>query len=160
MKTENIKINVENFGAIEAELYPETAPVSVENFLKLVDKGFYNGLTFHRVIEGFMIQGGCPYGTGSGDSGENIKGEFAKNGVKNSLKHNRGVLSMARASDYDSASCQFFIMHADSPHLDGLYAAFGKVTDGIDVVDAIAESSVDMNDRPHNTITINSIERI
>ncbi|MDR1094359.1 MAG: peptidylprolyl isomerase [Clostridiales bacterium] len=152
-------IDVEGFGIIEAELYPDEAPVTVENFLRLVDDGFYNGLTFHRIVNGFMIQGGCPYGTGSGDPGWTIKGEFAANGVKNPIKHKRGVLPMARAADPDSAGSQFFIMHADSTHLDGNYAAFGKVTDGMDVVDAIADVGVDANDKPYDAVTIACIER-
>ena len=128
-------------GKIEAELYPEIAPYTVENFQNLISEGFYDGLTFHRVIEGFMIQGGCPKGNGTGNAGKTIKGEFAQNGVENNLKHERGVLSMARSSMPNSASCQFFIMHEDAPHLDGGYAAFGKVTSGMDVVDKIAQNT-------------------
>ncbi len=128
-------------GTIKAELYPEIAPITVENFQNLISDGFYDGLTFHRVIEGFMIQGGCPKGNGTGNSGKTIKGEFASNGVENNLAHERGVLSMARSSMPNSASCQFFIMHEAAPHLDGQYAAFGKVTDGMDVVDKIAENT-------------------
>ncbi|MBQ2910658.1 MAG: peptidylprolyl isomerase, partial [Clostridia bacterium] len=127
-------------GVIEIELYPEIAPISVENFLKLCKSGFYNGTFFHRVIRGFVIQGGDPTGTGMGGPGWNIKGEFASNGVKNDLKHTRGVLSMARAGHPDSAGSQFFIMHDDAPHLDGDYAAFGKVTSGMDVVDSIVSA--------------------
>ena len=141
-------IELENGKQIKIELYPEIAPETVANFEKLVNKGFYNGLTFHRVISGFMIQGGCPHGNGTGNSGEHIKGEFAANGFKNDLKHNRGVLSMARAADPNSASCQFFIMHKDAPHLDGSYAAFGKVVEGIEVVDEIAETETDYSDKP------------
>lgn len=143
-----IIITMENGGVIEAELYPEIAPITVKNFEELVEKKFYDGLIFHRVIPGFMIQGGCPYGTGTGGPGYQIKGEFAANGVKNDLKHTRGVLSMARAMHPDSAGSQFFIMHADAPHLDGQYAAFGKVVSGMDVVDKIASVRTDFRDRP------------
>ena len=139
---------MENGGKIEIELYPETAPITVKNFEKLVSEGFYDGLIFHRVIPGFMIQGGDPQGTGMGGSNEKIKGEFAANGVNNPLKHTRGVISMARAFDKNSASSQFFIMHADAPHLDGQYAAFGKVVSGIEVVDEIASIPTDYSDRP------------
>ena len=141
-------IEMENGKKIKLELYPEVAPISCENFEKLVNSGFYNGLTFHRVIPGFMIQGGCPNGTGTGGPGWNIKGEFAANGVKNDLKHTRGVLSMARSMMPDSAGSQFFIMHEDAPHLDGQYAAFGKVIEGMDVVDEIAETATDYADKP------------
>ena len=143
-----ILIEMENGKKIEIELCPDIAPVTCENFIDLVSHGFYDGLTFHRVIEGFMIQGGCPKGTGTGGSGKNIKGEFKLNGFDNRLKHTRGVLSMARAQDPDSASSQFFIMHQDSPHLDGSYAAFGRVTSGMDVVDEIASTDVDYMDKP------------
>ncbi len=143
-----IVIEMENGKKIKAELYPEIAPITVENFLKLVNDGFYNGLIFHRVIPGFMIQGGCPDGTGMGGPGWHIKGEFAANGVQNDLKHTRGVLSMARAMDPNSAGSQFFIMHADAPHLDGQYAAFGKVIEGIEAVDEIASVPTDYSDRP------------
>ena len=143
-----IIITMENGGVIEAELYPEIAPITVKNFEELVEKKFYDGLIFHRVIPGFMIQGGCPDGTGMGGPGYQIKGEFAANGVKNDLKHTRGVLSMARAMHPDSAGSQFFIMHADAPHLDGQYAAFGKVVSGMDVVDKIASVRTDFRDRP------------
>ena len=139
-KKTGIEIKIKDYGTIEADLYDELAPITVENFKKLVGEKFYDGLTFHRIIKDFMIQGGDPKGDGTGGSDENIKGEFASNGVKNNLKHTRGVLSMARSSAPDSASSQFFIMHKDSPHLDGQYAAFGKVTKGIEVVDKIAES--------------------
>ena len=132
-----VLLRVAEYGDIYVELYPDVAPVTVSNFLKLVDNGFYNGLTFHRIISGFMAQGGCPLGNGTGGSGENIKGEFSANGVENALKHERGVLSMARSSDPDSASSQFFIMHADATHLDGNYAAFGRVIAGMDTVDAM-----------------------
>ncbi|MBQ6837114.1 MAG: peptidylprolyl isomerase [Clostridia bacterium] len=135
-----VKMHIQDMGVIEIELYPEIAPISVENFLKLCKSGFYNGTFFHRVIRGFVIQGGDPTGTGMGGPGWNIKGEFASNGVKNDLKHTRGVLSMARAGHPDSAGSQFFIMHDDAPHLDGDYAAFGKVTSGMDVVDSIVSA--------------------
>ena len=138
-------------GVIKAELYPEVAPNSVNNFISLVKKGYYDGLIFHRVIAGFMIQGGCPQGSGMGGPGYSIKGEFAQNGFQNDLKHDRGVLSMARAMHPNSAGSQFFIMHDVAPHLDGQYAAFGKVIEGMDVVDAIAETKVDWNDRPRQT---------
>lgn len=143
-----VKIEMENGGIIEIELYPEHAPITVKNFEKLVSEGFYDGLIFHRVIEGFMIQGGDPTGTGCGGSGENIKGEFAANGIRNTLAHTRGVISMARSMMPDSASSQFFIMHEDAPHLDGSYAAFGKVVSGMDVVDEIATTATDGMDRP------------
>ena len=143
-----VTITIRDLGDIKCELYPEIAPITVENFVKLASQGFYNGLTFHRVIPGFMIQGGCPDGTGMGGPGYHIKGEFASNGVANNLKHSRGVISMARAMDPDSAGSQFFIMHEDAPHLDGSYAAFGKVTEGIEIVDKIAETRTDYNDKP------------
>ncbi len=133
-----ITIEMENGKQIKAELYPDIAPITVENFVKLVKEGFYDGLIFHRVIPGFMIQGGCPEGNGMGGPGYHIKGEFAANGIKNDLKHTRGVLSMARAMDPNSAGSQFFIMHEDAPHLDGQYAAFGKVVEGMETVDEIA----------------------
>ena len=139
---------MENGGVMTGELYPEIAPISVENFEKLANSGFYNGLEFHRVIPGFMIQGGCPNGTGTGGPGWNIKGEFAANGVQNDLKHTRGVLSMARAMHPDSAGSQFFIMHQTSPHLDGSYAAFGKVIEGMEIVNKIAEVPTNFSDRP------------
>lgn len=141
-------IEMENGGVMKAELYPETAPKTVENFIKLVKEGFYDGLIFHRVIPGFMIQGGCPEGTGMGGPGYSIFGEFEQNGFPNPLKHTRGVLSMARAMDPDSAGSQFFIMHEAAPHLDGSYAAFGKVVEGMEVVDQIASQPTDRNDRP------------
>lgn len=143
-------IEMENGKKIKIELYPEIAPISCANFEKLVNSGFYDGLTFHRVIPGFMIQGGCPNGTGTGGPGWNIKGEFSSNGVKNDLKHTRGVLSMARSMMPDSAGSQFFIMHEDAPHLDGQYAAFGKVIEGMDVVDEIAETPTDFRDKHVN----------
>ena len=139
---------MENGAKIELELYPEVAPITVKNFEKLVGEGFYDGLVFHRVIPGFMIQGGDPLGNGMGGAEQKIKGEFAANGHKNDLKHTRGVISMARAYDPNSASSQFFIMHADAPHLDGQYAAFGRVTSGMEVVDEIADVAVDYSDRP------------
>ena len=151
------KIEMENGGIIEGELYPEIAPQSVYNFISLADRGYYNGLIFHRVISGFMIQGGDPTGTGMGGPGYCIKGEFLFNGVKNTLKHKRGVLSMARAQSPNSAGSQFFIMHADGNFLDGQYAAFGKVTSGIEVVDAIAAVNTDGNDRPTTEQKIASI---
>ncbi len=143
-----VTITMENGSVIKAELYPETAPNTVNNFLSLVNKGYYNGLTFHRVIYGFMLQGGCPDGTGTGGPGYHIKGEFSHNGFKNDLRHTEGVLSMARTMIPDSAGSQFFIMHKAAPHLDGEYAAFGKVIEGMDVVNAIAESDTDMRDKP------------
>ncbi len=141
-------ITMEDGGEIELELYPEYAPATVKNFEELVEKNFYDGLIFHRVIPGFMIQGGCPQGTGTGGPGYTIKGEFASNGVKNDLKHTRGVISMARAMHPDSAGSQFFIMHADAPYLDGQYAAFGKVVRGMETVDKIASVRTDFRDRP------------
>ena len=135
-----VSIYIENHGEIIAELYPEDAPITVENFIDLVESGFYDGLTFHRIIDGFMMQGGCPYGSGTGGSGEMITGEFPDNGIENQVRHTRGTLSMARSADFDSASSQFFIMHGNSPHLDGGYAAFGQVVYGIDVVDSVVES--------------------
>lgn len=143
-----VTITMENGGVIKAELYPEIAPTSVNNFISLINKHFYDGLIFHRVIRGFMIQGGCPDGNGMGGPGYSIKGEFAQNGFKNDLKHTEGVLSMARSMFPDSAGSQFFIMHKTSPHLDGGYAAFGKVIEGMDVVNTIAETTTDYNDRP------------
>lgn len=143
-----ITFEMENGGIIKAELYPEKAPNTVYNFISLANKGFYDGLIFHRVIRGFMIQGGDPQGMGFGGPGYGIKGEFDINGFPNPIKHTRGVLSMARSMDPNSAGSQFFIMHEDAPHLDGQYAAFGIVTEGMDVVDAIAASRCDVNDRP------------
>ena len=141
-------IEMEDGGVIVVELYPDVAPNTVANFVELANAGFYDGVIFHRVIAGFMIQGGDPTGTGAGGPGYGIKGEFAANGVQNDLKHTRGVISMARAMSYDSAGSQFFIMHADAPHLDGQYAAFGEVIEGMDVVDAIATTATGRNDRP------------
>ena len=143
-----VTITMDNGDVMKAELYPEIAPNTVNNFISLVNKGFYDGLIFHRVICGFMIQGGCPDGTGMGGPGYSIKGEFAQNGVKNDLRHSAGVLSMARAMHPDSAGSQFFIMHKTSPHLDGAYAAFGKITEGMDIVNKIAETATDYSDRP------------
>lgn len=139
------------------ELYPEVAPNTVNNFISLINKGFYNGLCFHRVIEDFMIQGGDPKGNGTGGPGYTIRGEFTKNGFKNNLKHKRGVISMARSMMPNSAGSQFFIMHADAPHLDGRYAAFGQVIDGMDVIDKIAEVNVDYNDKPLRDQVIKSV---
>ena len=143
-----VTITMEDGKMMKAKLYPDIAPNTVNNFISLVKKGFYNGLIFHRVIKGFMIQGGCPQGNGMGGPGYSIKGEFAQNGFPNNLKHTEGVLSMARAMSPNSAGSQFFIMHKAAPHLDGAYAAFGKITEGMDVVNAIAEVQTDYNDRP------------
>lgn len=152
-----VTITMENGDVMKAELYPEIAPISVNNFISLVKKGYYDGLIFHRVIEGFMIQGGCPNGNGMGGPGYCIKGEFAQNGVANDLKHDAGVLSMARAMDPNSGGSQFFIMHKAAPHLDGSYAAFGKVIEGQDIVDKIAETDTDWNDRPLDPQVIKSM---
>lgn len=152
-----VTIEMENGDIMKAELYPEIAPISVNNFISLINKGYYNGLIFHRVIKGFMIQGGCPEGNGTGGPGYHIKGEFSMNGVENNLKHEKGVLSMARAMQPDSAGSQFFIMHETSPHLDGQYAAFGKIIEGQDVVDKIAEVATDYSDRPIENQTIKSM---
>lgn len=153
-----VTITMENGKQIKAELYPEIAPNTVNNFISLINKGYYNGLIFHRVISGFMIQGGCPNGTGMGGPGYSIKGEFDYNGFKNGLKHKKGVLSMARAMDPNSAGSQFFIMHEDSPHLDGQYASFGKVIEGIEVVDDIANSKTDYYDRPITKQVMKKVE--
>ncbi|MBQ4537787.1 MAG: peptidylprolyl isomerase [Lachnospiraceae bacterium] len=152
-----VTITMKGGEVIKLELYPEIAPQSVNNFISLVNKNFYNGLIFHRVIRGFMIQGGCPDGTGMGGPGYTIKGEFAQNGFKNDLKHTEGVLSMARAMHPDSAGSQFFIMHKNSPHLDGGYAAFGKVIEGMDVVNKIAETATDYRDRPMEDQVMESV---
>ena len=152
-----VTIIMENGDVMKAELYPEVAPNTVNNFISLVKKGYYDGLIFHRVIRGFMIQGGCPQGTGMGGPGYSIKGEFGQNGFKNDLKHTEGVLSMARSMMPNSAGSQFFIMHKDAPHLDGAYAAFGKVTEGMDVVNKIAEERTDYSDRPLKTQKIKSM---
>jgi peptidyl-prolyl cis-trans isomerase B (cyclophilin B) len=143
-----VTIEMANGDIIKAELYPEIAPNTVNNFVSLVSKGYYNGLIFHRVINGFMIQGGCPDGTGMGGPGYSIKGEFSQNGFENNLKHTEGVLSMARSMMPNSAGSQFFIIHKNSPHLDGAYAAFGKVTEGMDIVNKIATTRTDYSDRP------------
>ena len=143
-----VTFEMENGDVMKAELYPEVAPNTVNNFISLVNKGFYDGLIFHRVINGFMIQGGCPNGTGMGGPGYSIAGEFAQNGFDNQLKHEPGVISMARAMNPDSAGSQFFIMHKNSPHLDGAYAAFGKIIEGMDVVNKIAETDTDFRDKP------------
>lgn len=150
-------ITVKEYGEMEVELYKEHAPITVDNFVNLATKGFYNGLTFHRVIKDFMIQGGCPKGNGTGGPGYTIKGEFINNGVRNLLKHERGVISMARSMMPDSAGSQFFIMHKSSPHLDGAYAAFGRVVKGIEVVDSIAEVKTDFRDKPIKPVVIESI---
>ena len=150
-------IEMDNGGIIKLALDASAAPNTVKNFLSLADKGYYDGLTFHRIIPGFMIQGGCPDGTGMGGPGYSIKGEFAANGVKNPLKHKRGVISMARAMNPKSAGSQFFIMHQDAPHLDGQYAAFGQVTEGMDVVDAIAAVPTGYADRPIEPVRIKKV---
>ncbi len=143
-----VTITMKTGDVIKAELYPDIAPNTVNNFISLINRGYYDGLIFHRVIKGFMIQGGCPDGTGTGGPGYSIKGEFTQNGFKNDLKHDAGVLSMARTMMPNSAGSQFFIMHKRSPHLDGAYAAFGKVTEGLEVVDRIAETDTDFSDKP------------
>lgn len=152
-----VTITMENGDIMKVELYPEYAPNSVNNFISLVKKGFYDGLIFHRVISGFMIQGGCPNGTGTGGPGYCIPGEFAQNGFQNDLKHTPGVLSMARAMHPDSAGSQFFLMHKAAPHLDGSYAAFGKVIKGMDIVDKIADTATDYRDRPFEDQKIKSM---
>ena len=152
-----VTFEMEQGGIVKAELYPEIAPNTVNNFISLINQGYYNGLCFHRVIRGFMVQGGCPEGTGTGGPGYSIKGEFSQNGFPNALKHSAGVLSMARTIAPDSAGSQFFIMHKDSPHLDGAYAAFGKVTEGMDVVDRIAETATDYSDKPMEAQVIKSV---
>ena len=159
---ENIKIciEMENGKQMEAELYPDVAPITVENFVSLIKEDYFKGIIFHRVISGFMIQGGDPTGTGMGGSDKKIKGEFLANGVVNNLKHERGVLSMARTNDPNSASSQFFIMHQDAPYLDGQYAAFGKITKGIEVVDEIASVKTDMRDKPLTPQVIKTIKLI
>ena len=149
MENPIVTIKLNDGGVIKAELYPDIAPNTVNNFISLIKRGYYNGICFHRVIPGFMIQGGCPLGTGTGGPGYSIKGEFTSNGFKNDLKHSRGVLSMARTMLPNSAGSQFFIMHEDSPHLDGQYASFGKVIEGIEFVDKIAETKTDWHDRPY-----------
>jgi len=158
MKNPIVTITMENGGVIKAELYPEIAPNTVNNFIDLVNRGFYDGIIFHRVIPGFMIQGGCPEGNGTGGPGYGIKGEFSRNGFKNELKHSKGVLSMARTMDPNSAGSQFFIMVADAPHLDDQYAAFGKVIEGIDVADGIVATKTDRQDRPYEDQVIKKME--
>lgn len=155
-----IRITMQNGKTIDIELDSSAAPITCENFEKLVNQGFYNGLTFHRIIPGFMIQGGCPDGTGMGGPGWQIKGEFASNGVSNPIKHSRGVISMARSGMPNSAGSQFFIMHADAPHLDGSYAAFGHVVSGMDVVDEIAATATDYNDRPLTPVVMEKVEMV
>lgn len=156
----NVKITFEDASVITLELFEDLAPKTAANFLKLVNEGFYNGLTFHRIISGFMIQGGCPEGTGMGGPGYHIEGEFKSNGFDNPIKHERGVISMARSMNPNSAGSQFFIMHQDAPHLDGQYAAFGKVVEGLDVVDSIASVQTGANDKPLQPVTISTIEVI
>jgi len=153
-----VRITMDSGKVIRLELYPETAPITVENFLDLVKKGFYNGLTFHRIISGFMIQGGDPDGNGMGGPGYSIKGEFKSNGVDNPLKHEKGVISMARSMDPNSAGSQFFIMHEAAPHLDGQYAAFGKVIEGLDVVDEIASVETGFQDAPVDKVIMEKVE--
>jgi peptidyl-prolyl cis-trans isomerase B (cyclophilin B) len=155
-----VKINVKEYGTMVAELYPEIAPTSVNNFLSLASEGYYDGLIFHRVIKGFMIQGGCPNGSGMGGPGYGIKGEFLKNGVQNNLKHTEGVLSMARSQNPNSGGSQIFIMHKNSPHLDGSYAGFGKVIEGLEIVDQIANVKTAYGDKPLTDVVIESIEVI
>lgn len=159
MATQNPIVTIEmNDGAVmKVELYPDTAPNTVNNFISLVNKGFYDGLTFHRIIEGFMIQGGDPVGNGTGGPDYSIKGEFAQNNVKNDLKHSAGVISMARSMHPDSAGSQFFIMHKDAPHLDGAYAAFGKLIEGMDVVDTIATKETDWSDAPITPVVMKKV---
>lgn len=152
-----VTIQFEDGDSVQVELYPDIAPNTVNNFISLVNKGYYDGLTFHRIISGFMIQGGCPDGTGTGGPGYSIKGEFAMNGVENNLKHTKGVISMARSQMPNSAGSQFFIMHKDSPHLDGSYAAFGKVIEGMDVVDKIADTETNYNDSPLSPVIMKTV---
>lgn len=157
MKNPVVTFEMMDGDVIKAELYPEFAPNSVNNFISLIKKGYYDGLIFHRVINGFMIQGGCPEGSGMGDPGYSIKGEFSQNGFDNQLKHSEGVLSMARAMSHDSAGSQFFIMHKNSPHLDGAYAAFGKVIEGMEIVNKIADVKTDYDDRPMKEQKIHTV---
>ena len=152
-----VTITMEDGSQMIGELYPEVAPETVKNFVHLIQKGFYDGLTFHRVIKGFMIQGGCPEGTGTGGPGYHIKGEFKANGFQNDLKHSRGVFSMARAMDPNSAGSQFFIMHQDAPHLDGQYAAFGKVIEGLETVDYIASTKTNFMDQPTTPVVMKTV---
>ncbi|MBW6411072.1 peptidylprolyl isomerase [Clostridium weizhouense] len=158
MKNPIVTITMKNGGVIKAELYPEMAPNTVNNFIDLINRGFYDELIFHRVIPGFMIQGGCPEGNGMGGPGYSIKGEFSNNGFKNDLKHTKGVLSMARAMDPNSAGSQFFIMVADAPHLDGEYASFGKVIEGMDIAQKIVSSKTDVYDRPYEDQVIENMK--
>ena len=158
MKNPIVTITMENGGVMKAELYPEVAPNTVRNFIDLINRGYYDGIIFHRVIPGFMIQGGCPEGNGMGGPGYSIKGEFSRNGFKNELKHTRGVLSMARTMDPNSAGSQFFIMVADAPHLDDQYASFGKVIEGMEVADAIVNTKTDYQDRPYEDQVIKTME--
>lgn len=160
MSNPQVKIQMKSGNSMTVELYPEIAPNTVNNFLLLASNGFYNGLTFHRIINGFMIQGGCPNGTGTGGPGYGIKGEFAKNGIKNDLHHDRGVISMARSMHPDSAGSQFFIMHKSSPHLDGSYAAFGMLIDGFDELDRIATTKTSYGDNPLEAEIIEKMEVI
>ncbi|WP_312700242.1 peptidylprolyl isomerase [Sedimentibacter sp.] len=157
MKLPIVTFEFENGDIIRAELYPEIAPNTVRNFISLINKNYYDGIIFHRVIKGFMIQGGDPTGTGTGGPGYSIKGEFTSNGFKNDLKHDAGVLSMARAMNPNSAGSQFFIMHKKSPHLDGQYASFGKVIEGLDVVDKIADTKTDYRDKPANDVRLKKV---
>ncbi len=152
-----VTFKIKELGEIKAELYPEVAPESVKNFIQLINMNFYDGLVFHRVIKGFMIQGGCPDGNGMGGPGYSIKGEFTSNGFQNDLKHEKGVLSMARSNHPNSAGSQFFIMHKNSPHLDGMYAGFGKVIEGLEIVDSIAEVATDYMDRPREAVEMESV---
>lgn len=154
----NIEIKIKDLGTMKAELYEDIAPITVENFTNLIKDGFYDGLIFHRVIPGFMIQGGCPDGTGMGGPGHNIKGEFSSNGIANDLKHTRGVLSMARSMMPDSAGSQFFVMVENAPHLDGDYAAFGKVVEGMEVADKIVSTKRNHMDKPYEDMVIESIK--
>jgi peptidyl-prolyl cis-trans isomerase B (cyclophilin B) len=153
----HILIEIETYGVITLELYKEHAPKTVENFVSLVEKGFYNGLTFHRIIKGFMIQGGCPLGTGTGGPGHQIEGEFSSNGYDNPIRHEKGVISMARSQSPNSAGSQFFIMHETSTHLDGQYAAFGKVIEGLDIIDSVASVQTGFQDKPVVPVKITSI---
>ena len=155
-----IVIEMENGKEIKLELYPEKAPITVANFEKLVSEKFYDGLAFHRIIKGFMIQGGCPKGDGTGGPGERIKGEFLANGVPNDIRHERGVISMARSGNPNSAGSQFFIMHEDAPHLDGQYAAFGRVIEGMEAVDEIADAETDRSDKPLKPVVIKKIYKV
>lgn len=157
MKLPIVTFEFENNDVVKAELYPEIAPNTVKNFISLIENNFYDGKIFHRVIQGFMIQGGCPNGNGMGGPGYKIKGEFSGNGFKNDLKHEAGVLSMARSGHPDSAGSQFFIMHEKSPHLDGQYAAFGKVIEGMDIVNKIAQTETDYSDRPLKEVKLNKV---